>query len=433
MIALGNRIRLLSGGKSLLGRSLIVLTTQMVRAFGALIVGLIIANAFTTAEFGDFRFFQISLSLLATVAAPGFVILATSYFAKFEDGEPEKLPPLAHLGIISLIGGVFVSLVCFFLPGEYKLVPGGFMRLPFALAVLVVSASYFSNGGLMGLGLFARVLFLELLALAVMLSGVMLAAGLGDVTLALWSIVLSYSLVWVLGIIMLLKRIGLDTVRQSLNNHHWSSGVAEVASSLGPLSLYGILASALFWGTGWVLREAPDGAQAFALYTIGLQWFLVANMVPDVITRVAFPRMVQQVDADQEKASPLLLYCLIAGLITTVLIFLAALVLSPFILALYGPQYTGAPYLIALFTAVAIPFGLHNILGCGIVAWGGEVRWALITFIQFLVALVVAFFLVGQIESAGGWALLISAICAMMLSAISVIHKSTGLRERHDK
>jgi O-antigen/teichoic acid export membrane protein len=137
------------------------------------------------------------------------------------------------------------------------------------------------------------------------------------------------------------------------------------------------------WWIAWNLLEKQQYPEAFAKFSIGMQWFSLALFVPLALSQVLFPRFVRMSDSDQLPlrtiATPALMSCAMVAVV-----LLVAVLSTPVLSIVYGQQLTfSRPFVLSIMLAACLsaPAG---ILGQAIIAASGAGTW-LKLYLVFLV------------------------------------------------
>ena len=405
--------------KNLITNSVISFLAVGVRGAGTLLIGLLLANGFSVQEFGDFRFFQISVTMLATLAAPGMSVTASKYFAKTQAENSTETQPIIHLWIVSLAFAAITALACLVTPLANFVSTSNDHRWLLAMIVFLTAANLLPSGALVGLSLFSRALAVEVFALIVFVGGTGIAIWQHDLSIAYWAMLCSaLASLTANSAIILAKENPRDLINSLVSTRFWQA-ITNVLSTFGWLTVIAISMAALFWMTAWIIKNFNNDPLAFARYSIGLQWFFIANLVATVLGRVAFPQAVQGAsknDATNRDNRALLWLTLKAALFSSSAVAISVLIFSPVIIWFYGANYAGSGLVLAAFAAAAIPYGMANMIGYFIVAHDGEKTWAAVSVLQLAVTLLVAYLVLPAKEMAGPAALFAGSLCALIFS-----------------
>ena len=401
---------------AIIKNTLAAILTQVVRGLGAVVISLLIANGFSPAEFGDFRFFQLTVTLLSAIAAPGVVTVAAKYFAQTQIENTQKPTPVAQMWILSLIAAFLVSTICYFATDTFIGEIDQTVRVLFSVTVFFVSANFLTMGAMIGLALFSPALIIEILVLLCFCAGATYSVWTGNLIFAFLSMLVSTIVAYLLGFCIVVYKLGHRKIHESFNELGLGEAAANIFSSLGPMSFVSISIAAIFWAVGYVVQVSNNNPIVFASYSIGMQWFVLASIVPDVIGRVIFPRSVQASATDPENLKKLFKMSFAGALGSSVFVAVVALLLSPYIIGFYGQQYANSTMLIGIYAAVAIPYCLTNTIGYSVVSDNGEKQWVLVSLAQLCATIVTILLVRDMGVMAGAISLLCGALVGLVLS-----------------
>jgi O-antigen/teichoic acid export membrane protein len=147
------------------------------------------------------------------------------------------------------------------------------------------------------------------------------------------------------------------------------------------MSLVSLLAGSGAWLLGVIILKFGGGESNFALYSIGVQWFSLAMLLPILLARASLPRIVHY-RAGRACGLELKSFVNRCAAHATLLALLASVFgvfLSPWLISAYGPSYEMERWLIAGFMAAAVIAAPANIFGSAILASDGQRVWLVFT------------------------------------------------------
>lgn len=143
-----------------------------------------------------------------------------------------------------------------------------------------------------------------------------------------------------------------------------------------PALLAGVVVSPAHWAAQAMLANAPGGYAELAVLGIAMQWFNVIVFLPGTVSRVVLPILTDHfARADQGSSRKILLYAMTSNAIVTVPFAIVIGLASPYIMNLYGANYSNAylPLVIATTAAalMAIQSPIGNLLAASSRMWLG--------------------------------------------------------------
>lgn len=341
---------------------------------------IILARGLTTANFATYSYFQLTISMLAAYAAFGMGVAASRFFAQLgRQRDAADQPPISTLWLLSLLGsGLFACLVIA-VPGGWLsaglAVPGWFL----ALGCFVMAIGVVPGGAVIGLELFRQATFVSLLSGLVLLGGTAWAAKQGSAQIGMATLVVAFLFKGAGDALLVVREVGVDRLFGGL----WlrQKDVRKVLGFAGPMLAVSLISGSGSWLLGRMILSRPEGDYAFAMYSIGLQWFSLALLFPGMLSRVILPRLVragsvgEQADVD---GRALVRHGALMTVACAVAVTVAAVVVGPWLLQVYGDNYAVGRWFIGAFMLAGVLSAPANLLGNAIIARDGQMVWLLL-------------------------------------------------------
>lgn len=363
------------------------LAAQVFWRGGLIAASMLLARHLSTSEFAAYSYFAMTITLLATYAALGMGMTATRTFAQAMQEGDERRAPVGTLITLSTILSLLLVLIVLLIP-EGVLTSGlGVSRILLATGACVMSLGVVPGGAIVGVEKYRESAVSSALAGLLTLGGSWLAIVLGDPEVAMIAIVVGgfvlaacqYAIVGrAIGWRRMLSGCGLALAK-----------VKALYEFAGPMMLVSAMAGSGAWLVGRMILSA-SGAAEFALYSIGMQWFALAVLLPNVVARVLFPRMVREADLGAARAKRTLVGATQLAMASAVVVGVFGVALGPWIARAYGSSYAGERWLIAAFMAAGLVNAPISTMGNALLAWGRQRTWAAVTGVWFVVLLSVA-------------------------------------------
>ena len=121
--------------------------------------------------------------------------------------------------------------------------------------------------------------------------------------------------------------------------------------------------------------SGPGGEYAFALFSIGVQWFALALMLPGVFSKVLLPRLVRVVSVDAVSSRVLVKDVLLMTLVSASVVALVGAFLGPWLIGFYGTTYQENSLLIVVYLIAAVLTAPAIALGNAFVAHSLQWFW----------------------------------------------------------
>ncbi|WP_027950391.1 oligosaccharide flippase family protein [Haliea salexigens] len=379
-----------------------------------MLCSIILARSLTTEGFASYSYFQMTVVMLSTYAAMGFGVAASRFFAEIgADEQSSVLPPVGLLVAIS----TFMSIAAFFaiLMLPRALIDSG-LPVPhwlIAIGVAVTVLGIVPGGGILGLEKYRQASLVSLFSAFAMLSFTTLASIQQEPTLGMLGIVLGLLIQIVGQYIVIFQTTGISVFASTCR---WS--LAEIHKILwfaGPMFLVSVLSGSIAWIVGRLIFAA-SGEIEFALYSIALQWFALGLFLPGMVSKVLLPRLVRIGESDFRQV---VRRGTAMAVVPAVLFAFFGLLFAPWLIRLYGSQYSSFAYVIPAFLAVAALNAPINTIGNAIVAKNGQLHWlwfSCISFISLMACLIIA------PATTTFWAIFAHGVAALTMLTVVLIH-----------
>ncbi|OGW33761.1 MAG: hypothetical protein A2X58_05820 [Nitrospirae bacterium GWC2_56_14] len=319
-----------------------LLATVAGRSAG-LVSAIVLSRGLGKEAFGEFSIIQSTILTFGVFAGFGAGLTATKHIAETFRANPVRSGRILALAtaLACAFGGMMTAalyagspLIADKMLSSPELAP--FLRIA-SLSIIASSLSGAQSGALAGFEAFRKLSRVNIYS---GLSGVAAVAGglaLGGLRGALWG----YNLAAVIA--CFLGAVALASVTREKGVSTDYRGCMREWPVLWRFSLPTMLANSLVTPAAWVcntmLVSRPGGFSEMAVYNIVTQWRQLLLFLPGIAAQVFLPIMASQASEDGQR-SMRSFYGKINILVTAP--FLIALsVLSPFIMALYGENYSG--------------------------------------------------------------------------------------------
>lgn len=364
--------------------------TSHVLSRGSLIVAsVILARMLPTAGFAAYSYFQMTAAMLATYAALGLGVTASRYFAEAGHERPGAPPaPLGTLWTLSVAVSVAAFVVVLLVP--YRLLSAG-LDMPhwlLALGVASIALGVIPAGAILGAERYRDASVIAAASGAIMVTAAWWAGSNQAPVLAMAAIIVSTLLQAAGQFVIAGRAVGWERMFTGLGFARHD--LSRVYGFAGPMMAVSLMAGSATWLVGRIILRGSEGEHAFALYSIGMQWFSLALLLPGVISRVALPRMVQMAASAGAEARALVRQATAYASGTGVVIAALGVVLGPWLLTAYGDVYAAGRWFIAMFLIAGVINAPITTLGNAIIVHDGQRIWMYVTAAWFVVLLLVA-------------------------------------------
>ena len=350
----------------------------------------LVARMLGQTGFGELGMIQSTVGMFGVFAGFGLALTATKHVAEFRDSDPDRVGRILGLSsVFAMLTGGSMALGLFFLApwlAERTIdAPQLASSLRIGALILFINAlNGAQTGALSGFEAFkaiARVnLFVGLVSFPVLVSG----AYFGGLTGAIWALAINLGINWLLNHLALRREARRYDVPLTTKNA--SREIPLLWTFSLPLVVSGAIVGPVKWAGNAILVNESNGYAELGLY-VAVGYFLQAVMfLTSNIARVYVPILSSSYSKDplEKFRSNLKRMLLMNGtlLAVTSTVFL---LLSPFVMSLYGDEYGFKFPLVVFLTLATAVSALGGYLFSGLVAmnlqWYGLVGngiWAIL-------------------------------------------------------
>jgi O-antigen/teichoic acid export membrane protein len=350
-------------------RNAIIVTFAIVANRGAVVIaGIVIANQLGANALAAFAFAHVTATSFSNIATLGMQNALPRYFAHLQvDTSIDSLSHTIMAVLFAVVGLIIAATLVLVFPAELIGLPGPATREFLATLLVIIGINNLCIGAINGLERFSHVSRTTLVQGGLLLVSVVIAIWFMRVEIALWGYVAATIIATsILFPPIFWTIIGRLRVQGAVLN--WQI-VSDVAKFCGPLFLVTVLTNSGLWLAGRSLLEQEDGVQAFAEFTVGLQWFGLASLASGVIARVVLPRLTRsaylQDEVDKQRT---VWQGLAISFSSTITVFIGVFILSDFIIRLYGSELSSAREVLLYFTVAAVLASPINVISSALVA-----------------------------------------------------------------
>lgn len=333
-----------------------------------LVASIVCARILTKAEYGEFGIIRSTINMFVAVGAAGMGLTAAKYISEYRTKDKE------HCGSIYLLTNGFALamgfLICICLVVFSPMLASTTLNAPYlindlrlgAVLLFVSILNGAQNGTLAGFENFRSIAFNTLYGSIAEAVFMLLGGWLWGVSGAVLGFGCGFAVLFICNHISIRKLL-----RQKQIPWHYSSFRKSDLLLLYKFSLPAALSSLVTAPTLWVVRSIlvrQNGFEELAIFEAADQWKIIILFIPGAISQVVLPILSNITSTNDEhkfwKILKLNLY--LNGGITSILA-LGISILSPWIMGLYGQDFTNYRTLIFLaastvFTALASVVGL---------------------------------------------------------------------------
>ena len=391
-----------------------------------MLTSILIARSVDVSSFASYAYFQLTVSMLAAYASMGVGIAASRFFAGLNhQNDVNQEGIIAALITISLILAITAFVLVMLVPTYWLSANTAVPKWLMALGVFALTLNIVPAGGILGLEKYRDATLVYFLSAVVLISWTIWAITLKNITLAILGVVVT-SLFQTFGeTLIIILSLGWRRIMDGFPFQR--ADVVRILSFAGPMFLISILSGTGAWMIGRIILLGSGGGHAFALFSIGLQWFSLSMVLPGMLSRVMLPRLVAGLNNQTNSGTKHreLKIAMLMATVSTSAMFVLALMLGDLVLGFYGKNYQVGRWLIAAYFLPSIFAANCIVLGNSIIVSEYQWNWLQFSGLWFFILCFIAYLFQDQ----GVWAGSISytfAYLAMLLTSF-IFARRNGL------
>ena len=318
-----------------------------------LVASIVLARTLGQSAFGQVGMIQGTVGAFGALGGVGLSQTAARFVAEFQQTDPPRAARIILLseatallcGSVMMVGLMLCSP---WLADKTLAAPAlaGPLRVA-AVLVLVTSLMASQTGCLLGCEAFRALARISVISSALTIPFVVIAAYFGGVLGAVWGLVLSSVITWVLN---------LQAVRKELlarNMYLFPKGWISEWPVLLRFSLPSVLGGAVVGPAAWwcttMLVNQPDGYAAMGIFNVANQWRVAILFVPSVVASTLLPILTSIYVKDTASRFRTVAKSAVAlNAVCAAAVVLPVSAASKWILGWYGPGFTGGVWVLAI-------------------------------------------------------------------------------------
>ena len=349
--------------------------------FLILTIGIVTARMLGDEAFGEFGMIRSTTSVLEIFAGASLGITATKFVAELREQDPVRTGRIISLILsVALVLGIVIMGIGILLASPLTEIalnaPHLWVDIVLATPlVLIGSMTGAITGILIGFESFKTIaqvtIFKNIIALPLTVFLIRL--------FGLSGAVLSLAIVGIVGLALTIRPM-LKKMREASIVLKWKSALDE-RSVLWRFSVPAFLSSLVvnpaIWLSNIILVNQPGGYSELGLFNAAAQWRMVILLFPTIIGKVALPMLSESYGVKDRRRFSKTLW-VIFGLATggALAVAIPVIIVSPWIVTLYGSGYVGAQEILIILVFVAVVQAINSMIG-HVIASVGEMWWGL--------------------------------------------------------
>jgi len=370
-------------------------------------------------SFGEFAILQSTLAMIGVFAGLGLGVTATKYVAELKARDPERLGRIlafasrAALASSILIAAALVAGSGFISRRILDMPQNAGLLAVSALALLFTTLQNYQSGVLIGFEALRKSTTAGICTALISIPVSVTLTFFYGLAGAVWGLVLSAALRWLLNRWMLLACLRSWRIPRAPRD--WASEWRAMRDFGLPALLANIMVTPAHWICHAMLVNTPGGKEQMAVLGVANQWYYAMLLLPMAAGRIVLPVLTDTVTAKQSArgAKVLLLGMLANGAI--VLPFVLVLGFgAPFVMSLYGESYAAHWQVLAIAVGTAGLVAIQTPVGAMLAASDRMWLGALMNLGWATAYVTIAWLLLNK----GATGIAVALLCAYVLHAL---------------
>lgn len=379
------------------------------------LVSAMIARSFGPTVFALFTFVHLTATSISNIAMLGMMNGLPRFFARMDLDPTANALTQALLSMAVGLLGLGVAVVAIsVLPSDVIGLPDPDRKSLLITLTLSIGLNNLFIEANNGFEQFGRVAISGFLLGVVLIAGTAIAISLDAPQVPL----LAYLVATILALIFLAPNIILRIVRQ-IYTQGLKVDLANfraICSYLGPMFLATVMTNSGLWLAGRRLIDGKDGGMGFAEFALGMQWFGLALMASNVISKAVMPRMTRNVHIqDLESQRQTIRIAIALSLAAAGAVFILVAIAMPAILRIYGSEFSDSKCALMLFVAAAVVAAPIAVLSSSEIS-SGRYRLVFLTTLAWWLVLIVG----GWINPGGAAGMIVFVLVGYLIQLIGL-------------
>jgi len=391
-----------------------------------LVAMILVARMLGKTGYGELGMIRSTVGMFAVFAGFGLGLTATKHIAEFRQSDPERAGRILGMsGMVALLTSGIMALGLFvFAPwlAEHTIdAPhlAGVLRVG-ALILLIDALNGAQTGALSGFEAFKTIAYVSCWSGALSFPVLVAGAYFGQLTGAVWALVITAGLNWLLNHLALRKEARRYKV--PFTYRHCAREFSILWTFSTPAVISGMMVGPTIWGCKSILANQPGGYAALGALVVAESWRIIPMVACQLISGVSFPIMSQLYGQGQKRQFRKTLYSqfyLNGGI--ALLSAVGVSILAKPILACYGPEFADNTFVLILVVLSTVPMQLTTVVGVANRCIG-NIWWSvLLNALWAVVYLLATWLLVGYGALGLAWATLIAYMVQLVAAAVYIL------------
>lgn len=325
--------------------------------------------------YGEFSIIRSTTNMFVMFAGFGLGMTATKHIAEFKKTDPIQASRILTLStVFAFLTSFIVAIIVFFssswLAANTINAPHLDTELKIGAIILFFSGiNGAQTGALIGFEAFKAVTKLNIYLGFFSVSSLLIGAYTGGLNGTVWAMAVNSLISWYFNNVAIRKEANKHGIPLFVNDW-WSQRAVLWKFSL-PATLGGLLVSPVLWYCNTLLVNQPDGFSKMGLFDAAFQWYVAILFIPSLIGKIILPILSDLKESSQGgDYLQALKLSLISNFGISFLIAIIVSFFSPFIMGIYGEEFTDGSTILILLACSAVLVSVNNVVGQAIMSKG---------------------------------------------------------------
>jgi O-antigen/teichoic acid export membrane protein len=340
-----------------------------------LLSSILVARLLGKTVYGELGMIQSTVGMFGVFAGFGLGLTATKYVAELKQNDPERVGRILALStlVASFTGSLMALALWFFAPflAEHSInAPHLAVQLRIGSVILFFSALKGSQtGALSGFEAFRVIAKINLLVGITSFPAMYFGAVFWGLKGVIWALVFNLFCNWLLNHIALRNEIMCNNINSNIK--YCFKEYSVLLNYSLPAALSGMIVGPVRWLCGALLVNQPDGYGEMSFFNVANHWSTAILFFPGLVSQVVLPLLSSLNNKNNEKKyiKTLKVNIILTGISTSVIVVLV-IFLSPYIVMLYGEEYSKSLSVIRIMAISSIIVAMNGVIGSSIASKG---------------------------------------------------------------
>lgn len=359
--------------KKIFNHSFWILCGNIISKFALLLATIIMARYMGNDEYGQFGIIKSTILMFAMFAGLELGMTATKYIAQYLGHDNSKIERIIGLSnLFAIILSLFISGAVYLYSDLIAMqiaAPQLTYEIKISSFILFFSSiNGIQTGILNGLQRFREVSIINAFAGVVSAILLILSAIYGNLDTVVFAFGANFIVLFLLNYFVL-KKYFYNVFKINIFNLSNFKEIEVLWKFSLPAIFAGMMIGPITWACNYLLVNTPNGYAEMANFDIANQWRTTILFIPAAISQIALPLLASSIN-DKQSYNIVFRKNLKINFFIGLFFSIVLLLITPFIVKLYGQAYNGAFYPMIIMFITTVFISVNNVIGQVIASQG---------------------------------------------------------------